>query len=555
MKKRLLVVLCVLLVGASAVMAQDYADYKPTKNKNVKLDKTNLPIVFIKLQRRLYSRSQDKYSLARMKIIMNEDGELNYGDTVAHPNQKVDYEGWIAIKYRGNSSFNSSDKKPYAIRTLKTNVLPDDGGEKEKVKIMGMGKDNKWAVIAPFSDKLMFRDVLSFDLARPWMDFVPTVKMCEFIIDGTYYGVYGFAERVSGGSKRLDLNDPGDDEGDLTGDFLVEVDRDDDPHYTSKYRPWRNTSGTSEWTDKSIRYQYKSPEQEDFADLPEGTQAAIDQAIHDMETSFRGSNFTNPDTGYRKYIDVTSFIDYMLTTELCKNVDGYRLSTNLYKYSETRAKKEGLDSRWKMSLWDFNIAWGNADYNHGWEPTGNSSGNYAWQYLFSTWNISADQLVPFYWLQLMNDPYYQYQLQYRWTQYRKGNYSDTNLMATVDSLTTLLQKEGAVTRNNDAWGIIGRKVWPNYYNGSTYQDEIDYLKGFITKRLAFMDANLLIDENTVKVGDADDNGKVENADAVAVMRQILGSKPSKFNFKNADANKDGVIDNADAVTILRMLIE
>ena len=30
----------------------------------------------------------------RMKIISNADG-VNYGDTVAHPNQTIDYEGWV----------------------------------------------------------------------------------------------------------------------------------------------------------------------------------------------------------------------------------------------------------------------------------------------------------------------------------------------------------------------------------------------------------------------------------------------------------------------------
>lgn len=36
-----------------------------------------------------------------MKIISNADG-VNYGDTVAHPNQTIDYEGWVGIKYRGS---------------------------------------------------------------------------------------------------------------------------------------------------------------------------------------------------------------------------------------------------------------------------------------------------------------------------------------------------------------------------------------------------------------------------------------------------------------------
>jgi len=74
---------------------------------------------------------KDEYILARMKIISNKNG-INYGDTISHPNQKVDYEGYIAIKWRGNGSFTGSDKKPFAFRTLESNKLPADGGDKKR---------------------------------------------------------------------------------------------------------------------------------------------------------------------------------------------------------------------------------------------------------------------------------------------------------------------------------------------------------------------------------------------------------------------------------------
>ena len=483
MKKNLFLIY-MALTSLTVSAQSEWDNYKPTNNKYVQLTQTNLPIVFINLQgQRLASRWEDRYIAARMKIINNGEGNLNYGDTLAHPDQTVDYEGWIAIKYRGNSSFTHSDKKPYAFRTLESNVLPDDGGKKEKVKILGMGKDNKWAVIAPFSDKLMFRDILSFDLARPWMDFVPKAKLCEFIIDGTYYGVYAIAERVSGGKARLNLNDPGSDEGDLSGDYLVEIDRPDDPYYASQYHPWSDFNGTQNYN-MTIHYQYKSPEEEDFASLPEGTREALHAEIHNMETSFTKADYANPETGYRQYIDVTSFIDYMLATEVSMNIDGYRLSTNLYKYSKTRAQNEGLDARWKMSIWDFNIAWGNANY-YGGEKTN------LWQYAFNTRERYDDNQVPFYWYRMVKDATFMEQVKQRWAQYRQGNYSDERIMATVDSLANLLTAQGAVDRNQQAWGIIGRQVWPNYFVGHTYQEELNYLKGWVTKRLAFMDQYLL----------------------------------------------------------------
>ena len=192
-----------------------------------------------------------------------------------------------------------------------------------------------------------------------------------------------------------------------------------------------------------------------------------------MEASFRTSYYSDPERGYRKYVDETSFIDYMLATELSFNIDGYRLSTNLYKYSETRAAREGLDHRWKMSLWDFNIAYGNANYNYG-ERTD------LWQYDFNA-RTGDPQLVPFWWYKLTRDKSFMDNVKQRWQQYRNGQYSDEAIEAKIDSLTNVITSGGALNRNQSAWNVIGRQVWPNYYVGQTYGDEIDYLKNWIRK--------------------------------------------------------------------------
>ncbi len=467
-----------VLFVSLAASAQRSDNYKPTSNTNVKLTRTNLPIVFMNVKGKTIQR-EERIS-AWVKIIDNGDGQYNYGDTIAHPGQTIDYEGYVGLKYRGNSSFNSSDKKPYSFRPLDKSL--EEGGKKQKVSIMGMGKDNDWALLAPFSDKSMIREVLTFELARPYFDYVPHAKYCEVVLDGTYYGVFIMAERVGKGKKRLDLHDPGEDAGDLTGDYHVEIDRDDEPNfYRSKYHPVDGNG--NDMTDKYVTYQYKNPEYEDFATLPEGALNALHKSIDDMEASFRTSYFDDPERGYRKYIDEISFIDYLLATEFSFNIDGYRLSTNLYKYSDTRAANEGLDSRWKMSLWDFNIAFGNANYNYG-DRTD------LWQYNFNARSNDA-QSVPFWWSRMMKDSKFVDQLKERWQLYRDNDYSDERIQEKIDSLTNVLTSAGAVSRNQNAWGIIGRWAWPNAYVGSTYDDEIKYLKNWIANRVKFMDRQLL----------------------------------------------------------------
>lgn len=480
MIQRLLLVFFLVLISFE-INAQESGNYKNRlADKNVTVNGGGLPIVFIDVKGKTIQKNSR--ILAYMKIINNEDG-VNYSDTIAHPGQHVDYEGWVGLKYRGNSSFSQSDKKPYAIQTLATNQLTEDGGEKQKTKILGMGKDHKWAMLAPWADKSMIRDALAFELGRPWFDFVPHTRFCEVILDGTYYGVYIFTERVSKGNKRLNLNDPGEDGGDMTGDYQVEIDRSDSPYYASQHRPWRNLTGGEEY-DHTIKYQYVSPEDEDFYQFT-GAKAALQNEIDKMEDSFMSDNWKDEKDGYRKYIDVNSFIDYMLSTEFAMNIDGYRLSTNLFKYSRTRGLMEGLDSRWKMSLWDFNIAYGNANYYNG-DRTDK------WQYDFNSRERNDAEHVPFYWYRMLSDESYVSDMKARWKAYRENNYSDENLFALVDSLSNRLVESGAVDRNQQAWQILGKwGVWPCPTNPFTYDEEMSNLRTWMERRLDWMDTQLL----------------------------------------------------------------
>ena len=470
-----------LLCCTQHVGAQQSDNYRSLlRNPNVKVESTNLPIVLINVGGKTILR--DSYVLAKMTIIDNGEGNTNHADTTAWPGQHIDYEGWIALKYRGNTSFTSADKKPYAFRTLETN---DVEGKKKKVALLGMPKDNKWGFIAPWCDETMMRDVLSFELGRPWFEWVPRGRMCEVMLDGTYYGVYVLCERVSKGKYRLDLDDPGETDGDLTGDYHVSVDHGYDPHFVSGYHPWQAMDGSKVAWNYQIKYEYGDPDDEEFASLPEGAREALHQEVDKMEASFMADDWNSAEGGYRKRIDVQSFIDYMLSTEVSMNIDGYRLSTHLYKHGEKRCEKEGTDPRWKATLWDYNIAWGNANYYDG-EKTDQ------WQYELNMKFQGDDCPVPFYWYRMLQDERFVDELKERWQQYRNANYSTERIMHTVDSLATLIKSGGAADRNEQAWGVFTRDyIWPMPYYAKSYDDAVDHMKEWIQRRLLFLDRHLL----------------------------------------------------------------
>jgi hypothetical protein len=50
--------------------------------------------------------------------------------------------------------------------------------------------------------------------------------------------------------------------------------------------------------------------------------------------------------------------------------------------------------------------------------------------------------------------------------------------------------DSAQQRNFQKWNIIGVYVWPNYFIGNSYAEEIQNLKTWISGRLNWMDANM-----------------------------------------------------------------
>ena len=186
-------------------------------------------------------------------------------------------------------------------------------------------------------------------------------------------------------------------------------------------------------------------------------------------------NFDDPETGYRSMIDIDSFIDFFIMNEITKNIDGYRLSTFI---------NVDIDEKIKMGpIWDFNLAFGNADYCDG----ANTQG---WMYNFNSICPGDVWQVPFWWRRLMESVYFKEKLKDKWQLYRSNNLSNLNIESQIDSYVEYLNTNNVVIENFYKWPILGRYVWPNYFIGATYESEINYLKGWINQRLNWMDGQI-----------------------------------------------------------------
>ena len=201
----------------------------------------------------------------------------------------------------------------------------------------------------------------------------------------------------------------------------------------------------------------------------------IQTYIHDFETALVSENFSSLENGYQNYIDLDSFIDFFILNEVCKNPDGFRISTFLHK-----DKGEKL----KMGpIWDFNIAFGNVDYCGGDSPEG-------WTHRFNEICPNDNWLVPFWWNRFLEDPVFVSALKARWTSLRNTLLATDEVLEKIVTLQEYLETNNAVQNNFSKWLVLGKYVWPNAYVGNNYEDEMNYLKDWTIKRLAWLDNSI-----------------------------------------------------------------
>ena len=423
----------------------------------VSFTSSNLPIVIIDTDGEDI-RNEPKIT-AQMGIIDNGPGATNQVTDV--PN---DYDGFIGIERRGASSQALYPKKQYSIETREAD------GEDLNVKLLGFPKESDWVLYAPYGDKSLMRNVLTYRLARRMGRYASRTRFCEVVLNGTYQGVFVLMEKIKRDDDRVDISKLNPDEtsgDDLTGGYIIKIDKQNG----SEVEGWTSGYPAAYAPDKDVRYQYHDPEP---SELVEEQKTYIQNYIAAFEDAMAASTFEDPDVGYPAFIDLDSFVDFFIVNELGKNVDSYRLSTYLYK------DKDSNDGALHAGpVWDFNLAFGNADYYDGADVEG-------FQYDFA--QTGDDFPIPFWWKKLAESEGFREALGNRWVELRQGVLHEDSLMQSIDAMATLLDE--AQARNFERWPILGEYIWPNVFVGQTYAEEIDYLKGWLSGRVAWLDANL-----------------------------------------------------------------
>lgn len=384
----------------------------------------------------------------------------------------VAYEGRMGIEIRGASS-QSFPKKAFGFETR------DDANEDLDVSILGFPEEEDWILYAPYSDKSLMRNMLIYDLSRDIQQYASRTRFVEVAINGVDQGIYVFMEKLKRDSNRVDINNLKEDEisgDDLTGGYMLKIDKtagsnlgegyNDQNSFVSAFGPPNATAG------QNIHFLYEEPAAEDITMEQKNY---IADYVGAFETALASDNFTDTQTGYASFIDVDSFIDFFILNELSNNVDGYRLSTYMHKDKNGKLKMG--------PIWDFNLAFGNANYCEG----GTTN---VWGYKFNERCPGDFWQVPFWWERLLEDPAYVAKLKSRWGILRGSALSNGAIFSKIDGYTTLLSASGAVETNFTAWPVLGTYIWPNNFIGATYAEEVGYLNNWLEDRLLWLDTQI-----------------------------------------------------------------
>jgi len=360
------------------------------------------------------------------------------------------------IDIRGQSS-TGFPKKQYHLETW------DQDSKDMDVAWLGLPAESDWVLNGPYSDKSLMRNALSYGWARDTGHYAPRTRFIELFLSqesealsqSDYVGVYCLMEKIKISPNRVAIAKlgPGDvDDPDVTGGYIIKKDKDptnQDTHFV---------------TPSGQNLIYADPK---GVDLNPAQLDWVRDYFNQFEAALYSPQYADPEMGYASFVDVNSWVDLHLLVELTKNIDGYRLSNYLTKDREGKLVAG--------PAWDYNLSLGNANYLDGWDPEG---------WYFQPGNPGSHP----WWPRMFQDPSFRLRYADRWFAFRRDVFATERLLDRIDAYATLLKD--AQQRNFERWRILGNYVWPNWFIANSYKEEIDWMKGWLTDRVVWMDQTI-----------------------------------------------------------------
>jgi hypothetical protein len=377
---------------------------------------------------------------------------------------------------RGQSSANFP-QTPYKLE------LWDNAGADADYPVLGMPSDSDWALIPPYYDRALVRNPFVYTLGKEMGLEAPRTAYAEVYLnyearplaDTDYQGIYWISETIKNAEVRTNLkqlDEMDTTEPDISGGYIFKFDQAaaEMPELTctgadpiSGGFGMQGGGGGTCWVDlEVIDPDPLNVQSQDWL-------TAYIQQFHD-------SLHAMPIGDYTAYIDVPSFVDYLIINELTRNVDAYVRSAYYHKQ-----RSDPLDpavGKLKAGpLWDYNFS-----LAVGGSGTIDPAGG---------WQFEGTRNVNNWYPKLATDPAFMALVKTRWAELRQNLFSDASLDARITMLAAPLTN--AVVRDFAKWPVDGIYEDGGFVRGPTaptWAEQIQALRTYVTARTAWMDTQL-----------------------------------------------------------------
>ena len=428
---------------------------------------TNLPLVVVNTEVMRMMQSKDDKINSTVHIISEGGTKLL---------SKKDTEG----KGRGNASWNFP-KKPMRLKfEKKQNALPD-----------APAKCKKWTLINNYGDKSLMRNKIAFHMSRGiGLSYTPYCQFVDLIFNGEYQGCYQLCDQVEVNPGRVEITEmtPDDIEGEaLTGGYFIEIDA-----YANQEASWFESL-------RGIPVTIKSPDDDEIT--PEQS-AYIKDYFNKFETAVFTYGFTSETTGYRKYLNLDSFLQYFIVGELDGNTD--------YFWSIYMSKERGEEKFVVGPVWDVDLGFDN-DYRT--YPIAGKN-DYIYRSGGSVASGAVKRLADRI---LIADAKSRERLKYLWSDARVNrHYNPTYYCKLVDRYAEQLAESQEL--NFKRWNILGEYVHMNPAVSGSYEGEVQRVKDYLNERFAQLDR--IIGTVEVEVTNPDIDQEELEDDGTGAVEQV-----------------------------------
>ncbi len=422
---------------------------------------SNLPIVVIN-NNNVTIPDEPKID-ATMGIIYNGVGMMNYMTDSFN-----NYNGRIGIEMRGAYS-QSLPQKPYSIE------IRDTANIQTNASILSMPAEHDFCLIANYNDKVFMRNTLAYQLFASMGHYASRTRFCEVVLNGRYQGIYIFCEKLKRDHHRVNIArlDSTENTGvNVTGGYILKND------YWDATNSWLLNYHPIDHPTFDVHLVYDYPKS---TDITPAQQTYIQTFINDFETALYGPDYADTAIGYRKYMNINSFIDYLIVNEISRNNDGFKKSCYFFKDIDTLSQMSKLNAG---PVWDFDWAFKDINECSIFAATDGSG----WAYLVNDCN--GDVNSPGWTVRFMQDTGFQNTFRCRWEYFRTNILHSDTLNNYIDSIATYL--DSAQMRHFAKWGNLGANTGaPEIEPDPTiFAGEIQQFKDWLTRRITWLDANI-----------------------------------------------------------------